>query len=153
MQKNLKKQYELEKSKYLSCAKNVSKLRKIHASDMDTKINKELPSLKLENALFKTFVEENQASQIGFDKVTFKIKTNPKANMDDLKNISSGGELCRFALAVKVISQRNSKSGIVFDEVDSGIGGAVSTAVGERLRKLGKNFEVVKLPTLNLRHL
>ena len=115
----------------------------MHALDMDAKINKELPSLKLENAVFKTFIEENQSSQKGFDKVTFKIKTNPKADMDDLKNISSGGELCRFALAVKVISQRNSKSGIVFDEVDSGIGGAISTAVGERLRKLGKNRQVI----------
>ncbi len=141
--KNLQNQYELEKSKYLSCARNISKLRKMHALDMDAKINKELPSLKLENAVFKTFIEENQSSQKGFDKVTFKIKTNPKADMDDLKNISSGGELCRFALAVKVISQRNSKSGIVFDEVDSGIGGAISTAVGERLRKLGKNRQVI----------
>ena len=63
--------------------------------------------------------------------------------MDDIKNISSGGELCRIALAIRVISQKNSKSQIVFDEVDSGIGGAVSTAVGIRLRQLGNNRQVL----------
>ena len=54
--------------------------------------------------------------------------------MGSIKNISSGGELCRFALAIKVIAQKKNKTTMVFDEVDSGIGGAVSSAVGERLK-------------------
>ena len=110
---------------------------------MDQKINLELPALKLENAVFKTFIETENHSEKGFDRVIFKIKTNPKSNMDEIKNISSGGELCRIALAIRVISQKNSKSQIVFDEVDSGIGGAVSTAVGIRLRQLGNNRQVL----------
>ena len=68
---------------------------------MDQKINLELPSLKLENAEFKTFIEKENHSEKGFDKVIFKIKTNPKSNMDEIKNISSGGELCRIALAIR----------------------------------------------------
>ena len=63
--------------------------------------------------------------------------------MGEIKNISSGGELCRIALAIKVIAQKNNKTTMVFDEVDSGIGGAVSSAVGERLKKLGVSKQVI----------
>ena len=80
---------------------------------------------------------------MGIDKVLFKIKTNPKSEMDSIKNVSSGGELCRIALAIKVIAEKENNTIMVFDEVDSGIGGAVSSAVGERLRKLGSNKQVL----------
>ena len=63
--------------------------------------------------------------------------------MGAIKNISSGGELCRIALAIKVIAQKKNKTTMVFDEVDSGIGGAVSSAVGERLKKLGESKQVI----------
>ena len=63
--------------------------------------------------------------------------------MDLIKNISSGGELCRIALAIKVIAQKKNKTIMVFDEVDSGIGGAVSSAVGERLKRLGLSRQVI----------
>ena len=141
--KTLKVIFSQNKASYESQAKKISSLRKEFANKMDQKINLELPSLKLENAEFKTFIEKENHSEKGFDKVIFKIKTNPKSNMDEIKNISSGGELCRIALAIRVISQKNSKSQIVFDEVDSGIGGAVSTAVGIRLRQLGNNRQVL----------
>ncbi|MAZ07699.1 MAG: DNA repair protein RecN [Rickettsiales bacterium] len=141
--KNLKVILNKNKEKYESQAKKISSLRKEFANKMDQKINLELPALKLENAKFKTFIEKENDSEKGFDKVIFKIQTNPKSNMDEIKNISSGGELCRIALAIRVISQKNSKSQIVFDEVDSGIGGAVSTAVGIRLRQLGNNRQVL----------
>ncbi|PPR39937.1 MAG: DNA repair protein RecN [Alphaproteobacteria bacterium MarineAlpha8_Bin1] len=141
--KNLKDTFDQNRENYESQAKKISALRKEFANKMDQKINLELPALKLENAVFKTFIETENHSEKGFDRVIFKIKTNPKSNMDEIKNISSGGELCRIALAIRVISQKNSKSQIVFDEVDSGIGGAVSTAVGIRLRQLGNNRQVL----------
>ncbi len=125
------------------CAKNVSTFRKEFAAKLDESINKELPALKLENAVFKTFIEEDKANIMGIDKVLFKIKTNPKSEMDSIKNVSSGGELCRIALAIKVIAEKENNTIMVFDEVDSGIGGAVSSAVGERLRKLGSNKQVL----------
>lgn len=141
--KNLENKLKNVKEQYEEKAKKVSSLRKKFASDLDQKINSEFPQLKLETAMFKTSIEENPMCENGIDRVLFQIRTNPKSQMDEIKKISSGGELCRIALAIKVIAQKKSNSSMVFDEVDSGIGGAVSTAVGERLRKLGKGRQVL----------
>jgi len=139
-----KEQYYKEiKETYLQMARDISQSRKNSAKKLDDDINKELPALKLENAKFQTFIEQSEADNSGIDKVTFKIQTNPKSEMGLIKNISSGGELCRFALAIKVIAQKKNQTVMVFDEVDSGIGGAVSSAVGERLKKLGGSRQVI----------
>ena len=139
-----KEQYYKEiKETYLQVARDISQSRKNSAKKLDEDINKELPALKLENAKFQTFIEQSEPGNSGIDKVTFKIQTNPKSEMDLIKNISSGGELCRFALAIKVIAQKKNQTVMVFDEVDSGIGGAVSSAVGERLKKLGISRQVI----------
>ena len=132
---NIVKQYNI-------ICKDLTYSREKNALIMDQKINQEFPSLKLENAKFKTNLEPSEKSKFGKDKVIFKIRTNPKSEMGEIKSISSGGELCRIALAIKVTAERNTSSTIVFDEVDSGIGGAVSTAVGERLRRLGNKRQV-----------
>ena len=121
----------------------ISIMRKKNAELLDAKINSEFPDLKLDNALFKTLIEESEQTEKGKDKVSFNIRTNPKSKMGEIKDISSGGELCRIALAIKVTAEKGNFSTMVFDEVDSGIGGAVSTAVGERLRKLGQNRQVL----------
>ena len=128
---------------YLDQSEIISNLRKENAEIMDNKINSEFPDLKLENACFKTMISDCEKSKLGKDKVVFNIRTNPKSKMGEIKSISSGGELCRIALAIKVTAERENFSTMVFDEVDSGIGGAVSTAVGERLKKLGKNRQVL----------
>ena len=120
----------------------ISIMRKKNAELLDAKINSEFPDLKLDNALFKTLIEESEQTEKGKDKVRFNIRTNPKSKMGEIKDISSGGELCRIALAIKVTAEKGNFSTMVFDEVDSGIGGAVSKAVGERLRKLGQNRQV-----------
>jgi len=139
-----KEQYYKEiKENFIRMAGEISQSRKNSAKRLDEDINKELPALKLENAKFKTFIEHNDPGNSGIDKVTFKIQTNPKSEMGLIKNISSGGELCRFALAIKVIAQKKNQTAMVFDEVDSGIGGAVSSAVGERLKKLGESRQVI----------
>ena len=124
-------------------AEEISQLRKNSTQSLDRDINKELPALKLENAKFQTFIESSEPNGSGIDKITFKIQTNPKSEMGSIKNISSGGELCRFALAIKVIAQKKNQTVMVFDEVDSGIGGAVSSAVGERLKNLGGSRQVI----------
>ena len=80
---------------------------------------------------------------VGIDKAKFLIRTNPKSEMNEIKKISSGGELCRFALAIKVVSSLNKIKTIVFDEVDSGIGGSVASAVGERLKRLGRRKQII----------
>ena len=142
IEKMASKLKDIEK-KYLDQSEIISNLRKENAELMDDKINSEFPELKLENARFKTVISDCESTEFGKDKVVFNIKTNPKSKMGEIKSISSGGELCRIALAIKVTAEQESVSTMVFDEVDSGIGGAVSTAVGERLKKLGKNRQVL----------
>ena len=139
----LELQYKKIEETYQQESHKLSNLRKQSSRELDNLINKELPELKLENARFETSFEKDIPTENGYDKVTFKIKTNPNSEMGSIKNVSSGGELCRIALAIKVIAQKNSKTTMVFDEVDSGIGGAVSTAVGERLKKLGNAKQVI----------
>lgn len=134
---------KFNEEKFLKQSTIISDKRKENAKILDKKINLEFPDLKLENAEFKTFFHETIQTSSGKDKVIFNIKTNPTSKMDEIKNISSGGELCRIALAIKVTAEKTSSSTIVFDEVDSGIGGAVSTAVGERLKKLGEKRQVL----------
>ncbi len=138
----IKLNLEKVKNKYLTKSKNISNIRIKNSKLLDSKVNGEFKDLKLEQANFKTFFETTESSPNGNDKVTFKIQTNPKSNMDEIKNISSGGELCRIALALKVTSDKNILSTLFFDEVDSGIGGAVSSAVGQRLKRLGNNRQV-----------
>ena len=142
IEKLINKLKDIEK-KYLDQSQIISNLRKENAEIMDNKINSEFPELKLENATFKTIISDCEGTEKGKDKVVFNIKTNPKSKMGEIKSISSGGELCRIALAIKVTAEKENFSTMVFDEVDSGIGGAVSTAVGERLQKLGKNRQVL----------
>ncbi len=139
----LSEKLKIHREKYLKNSSIISNKRKEYADILDKKINLEFPDLKLENAKFKTFISSCAESSSGKDKVVFTIRTNPNSKMDEIKNISSGGELCRIALAIKVTAEKTNSSTMVFDEVDSGIGGAVSTAVGERLKKLGQNRQVL----------
>lgn len=139
----LSEKLKIQKEEYLKNSSIISNKRKEYADILDKKINLEFPDLKLENAEFKTFISDCAESPSGKDKVVFNIRTNPNSKMDEIKNISSGGELCRIALAIKVTAEKTNSSTMVFDEVDSGIGGAVSTAVGERLKKLGQNRQVL----------
>ena len=88
---------------------------------MDNRINAEFPELKLENATFKTMISDCENTEFGKDKVIFNIKTNPKSKMGEIK-VFHQGELCRIALAIKVTTEQESFSTMVFDEVDSGIG-------------------------------
>ena len=127
---------------FISHSELISSQRLKTCEELDFKVNSEFLDLKLENACFQTFVEKSEYNIKGQDKVTFKIQTNPKSKMDEIKKISSGGELCRIALALKVTADKNKSSTLFFDEVDSGIGGAVSAAVGQRLKRLGENRQV-----------
>ena len=81
-----------------------------NAKKMDEQINLELPDLKLDGAVFKTCIEKSEKpNRDGIDDVKFLIKTNPKSELEPLNKISSGGELCRFALAIKVVSSKTKK--------------------------------------------
>ena len=107
----------------------------------------ELPPLKLEAAEFKTHITQHEPDRwgpLGWDRVRFVASTNPGMEMGAIDKTASGGELARFLLALKVVLARNeSPKTLIFDEVDSGVGGAVAAAVGTRLARLGDQTQTL----------
>ena len=132
---------------YVKAAEALSAARAAAAESLDAAITAELIPLKLDRATVKTLLDplpESDWSAAGMERVSFLISTNPGASPGPLGRIASGGELSRFLLALKVVlSEANPVATLVFDEVDSGVGGAVAAAVGERLARLGINTQVL----------
>src|SRR5437764_370300 len=117
------------------------------ARRLDAAISAELKPLRLDKARFRTVLTplgEPDWGEHGCERVHFEIATNPGAPFGALARIASGGELSRFMLALKlVLAGTSSVPTLIFDEVDSGIGGAVAPAVGERLQRLGSRLQVL----------
>jgi len=136
---------------YLDAAKALAAARRNAAQRLDKAIARELPPLKLDKAKFRTRVEELPEAAwaaAGIDRVAFEVATNPGADLGPIDRIASGGELARFMLALKVALRAPAKkqagvSTLIFDEVDSGIGGAVAAAVGERLAVLAETAQIL----------
>lgn len=132
---------------YIERATELRTARRQAAAALDQAVNGELPPLKLEKASFTTKFEEldeDHWGETGMDKVTFLVTTNPGAPAGPLSKIASGGELSRFMLALKVVlAASGGPETLVFDEVDSGIGGATADAVGERLARLARDLQVL----------
>lgn len=128
-------------------AEILSSKRQMAAKKMASLVMKELAPLKLEKARFEIEIkplEQDQWNKDGMDKVQFLIATNPNSVAGPLNKIASGGELSRFTLALKVIlAETGVADSLVFDEVDSGIGGATAAAVGERLAKLAVHKQIL----------
>ena len=150
-QARLRKEADDAAAAYLLHAKALSASRAKAAAKLDREVMKELKPLKLDKATFKTQIDmlpENQnggqGGPDGIDRVSFLISTNPGAPLGPLIKIASGGELSRFVLALKVaLASRGSAPTLIFDEVDSGVGGAVAEAVGLRLAELAKAAQVI----------
>ncbi len=107
-------------------------------------MNAELAPLKLEGARFSTEIAVEPAGQDGCDQVEFWVRTNPGTRPGPLMKIASGGELARFMLALKVVlADRGSAPTLVFDEIDTGVGGAVADAIGQRLARLASRAQVL----------
>jgi DNA repair protein RecN (Recombination protein N) len=110
-------------------------------------VMKELPPLKLEKARFHTALTtlaENEWNEHGRERIAFEVATIAGAAPGPLNKIASGGELARFMLALKVVLAKTSPvATLVFDEVDSGVGGATAAAVGERLARLAEERQVL----------
>lgn len=132
---------------YIEAATALSAARSEHAAKLDAAVGAELPALKLEKARFVTLVERQDESgwgPSGFDHVRFEVATNPGMASGPLAKIASGGELARFLLALKVVLQQaHGVPTLVFDEVDSGLGGAAAAAVGKRLARLARSAQVL----------
>ncbi len=141
---------EAVKTALQNCQKDMNRLseaRQQAAQTLDAAVMAELPALKLEQARIATHLtpipEENWNTE-GGETVTFMVSTNPGTSLAPLDRVASGGELSRFMLALKLVAAKvGHVPTLVFDEVDSGIGGAVAAAVGQRLARLGNHRQVL----------
>jgi DNA repair protein RecN (Recombination protein N) len=89
-------------------------------------------------------VDTNRLAASGFDQIAFHVQTNPGTAPGPLLKVASGGELSRFLLALKVVlADRGSAPVLIFDEIDSGVGGAVADAIGRRLARLSTRVQVL----------
>ena len=135
------------RGEFVGAAERVSRARAEAAQLLDAGVAAELKPLRLDKARFRTVLTqlaEPDWGAHGCERVHFEIATIPEAPFGPLARIASGGELSRFMLALKlVLAGTTSVPTLIFDEVDSGIGGAVAAAVGERLQRLGTSLQVL----------
>jgi DNA repair protein RecN (Recombination protein N) len=133
-------------ARYAAAAAKLSAARTKAAEKLNKAVNAELAPLKLERATFMTQVEADAATPApqGIDRVEFWVQTNPGTRPGPIMKVASGGELSRFLLALKVVlSDRGSAPTLVFDEIDTGVGGAVADAIGGRLARLAGRVQVM----------
>jgi len=147
------KDLQMEKQKneedFLKSANKLSQKRKKISEKLAAEVNIKLPELKMAGAKFKVEIEEKDRgswNETGIDKITFTAATNPGQKLSEIGKTASGGELSRLMLALKVgLSKSRSSSCIIFDEIDTGIGGATAEAVGKSLAELGGNVQVISI--------
>ncbi len=137
------------KSDYETVAAKLRALRLSAGKKLTGAVATELKPLKLDAARFQVAFEdlpETGWTAQGYDGVSFEVSTNPGAPFGQLKQIASGGELARFALALKVcLAATGNAPTLVFDEADQGVGGAVAAAIGERLSRLSEDRQVLAI--------
>jgi DNA repair protein RecN (Recombination protein N) len=134
------------RSRYDLAAAALSKKRQAAAGQLAKAVNAELPALKLERAEFTVSIESDaeRISADGIDDVLFVVRTNPGTRPGPMMKVASGGELARFLLALKVaLADRGSAPTLVFDEIDTAVGGAVAEAIGRRLARLAERVQVL----------
>jgi DNA repair protein RecN (Recombination protein N) len=131
---------------YGKAAEALSQARRKAAKALDKAVLKELPALKLEKARFETEIVSDAANACasGNDRVEFVVAANPGTALQPLMKVASGGELARFMLALKVVlAAKGSAPVLIFDEIDTGVGGAVADAIGQRLSRLADGLQVL----------
>jgi DNA repair protein RecN (Recombination protein N) len=125
-------------------ASDLGRQRHEAARKLDEAVAAELHPLKLDAARFRTALARSEPGAGGTDKVEFEVSTNPGTPYGPLTKIASGGEMSRFVLALKVaLAEAGSAGTMIFDEIDRGVGGAVASAIGERLARLARQSQVL----------
>ncbi|MEL6919769.1 MAG: DNA repair protein RecN [Pseudomonadota bacterium] len=133
---------------YDRAALALTEKRKARAADLEITVMDELPSLKLEKARFIVEMDHTpeERGPTGVDTVAFHVQTNPGTRAGPIMKVASGGELSRFLLALKVaLADKGSAPTLVFDEIDTGVGGAVADAIGSRLSRLASGVQVLSV--------
>ncbi|USD65829.1 DNA repair protein RecN [Vibrio sp. SCSIO 43136] len=131
---------------FLNCAEKLNKSRVRYAKELNKLITQSMHELSMEKAKFCIDVvrDENNASPLGIDRVTFLVSTNPGQPLQPIAKVASGGELSRISLAIQVITaQKVDTPSLIFDEVDVGISGPTAAVVGKMLRTLGESTQVM----------
>jgi DNA repair protein RecN (Recombination protein N) len=139
----------LSKEAFLKKAQTLSGLRHTAATKLEGTLAQEFPPLKLDHTKFRVHFEELSEStwrETGIDQVEFYIRTNPDMPEGAFSQVASGGELSRLMLGLKVIlTQAGAIPTLIFDEIESGTGGAVASAMGERLKNLSQNSQILAI--------
>lgn len=133
---------------FVNLARDLSAKRHAAAARLDEAVLAELGPLKLERARFISHLVSDEETRMpeGFDRAEFWVQTNPGTKPGPMLKVASGGELSRFMLALKVVlADRGSAPTLVFDEIDTGVGGAVADAIGDRLQRLGQRVQVMSV--------
>ena len=142
--KALEHEAQAAATRYREAAQALSAARGRAAQALDKAVNAELKPLKLERAQFSTQIEAEGEGPEGLDRIEFWVRTNPGTRPGPLMKVASGGELARFLLALKVVlADRGSAPTLIFDEVDTGVGGAIADAIGVRLARLASSVQVI----------
>ena len=143
----LQQSFEAARKNFINRASDLRQERYRSGHILDNLVNEELIPLKFEKASFETRIEElpeQQWGETGMDSVSFLVSTNPGTPSGPLSKIASGGELSRFMLALRVVvTAKGGPDTLIFDEVDSGIGGATADAVGARLADLAQKLQIL----------
>ena len=150
---DIEKEIARELAEYKILLVQLRQSRQKNALKLSARIVKELSWLEMEKARFEVRNEENEPnpeniSETGPDKIEFYFSSNPGQPLGRLKDVASGGELSRLMLVLKSISSDESGTTFIFDEIDSGIGGKTAEFVGEKLRKISAQNQVITISHL-----
>lgn len=132
--------------RYDAKAAKLSQKRIRAGRSLEQAVASELPALKLERARFLVEIstDPETRNRSGLDQIEFRVQTNPGTKPGPMMKVASGGELSRFLLALKVsLADKGSAPTLVFDEIDTGVGGAVAEAIGVRLARLADKVQVL----------
>ena len=131
---------------YRTTAKKISSARKKAANELNEEITESMQALGMQGGRFHINVEPKNSTELslnGLDEIQFLVNTNPGQSLRALNKVASGGELSRLSLAIQMATSNNLKiPTLIFDEVDTGVGGATAEIVGKHLRKLGNSAQV-----------
>lgn len=142
--RNLDKKEKELKNKLINKAEKLSKIRQEHAAELEKKLSTELKDLAMEDVRFKTSFARKEAGESGIDRIEFLISPNRGEDLRPLSKIASGGELSRIMLALKTITAGlDQVDTLIFDEVDSGVGGETAVRMAEKLAQISKNRQII----------
>ncbi len=141
----LQEKLSKSESNYLKAAKKLSKSRIASGKLLSEGVSKEMQQLGMEGGKFEVQFNNSEIyTQHGMDDIEFTVSANPGQPLKPLNKVASGGELSRISLAIQMIAaQKITLPALIFDEVDSGIGGGIAEVVGKQLRKLGSSRQVL----------